>query len=91
MVMRLKEVVMNTIKERFNKLLETKEKAKTNLVQLETKRDSAKEALDAIEKEWKENWGINSYEEAQSKISEMEQEIESTLSKCEEFLEKVGV
>lgn len=82
---------MSTVKERFNELLEKKEKAKTQLVQLETKKESAKESLDAIEKDWKENWDINSYEEAQAKVAEMESEIESTLSKCEEYLSKVGV
>ena len=82
---------MSTVKERFNQLLEKKEKAKTQLVQLQTKRDSAKESMTAIETDWKENYSIASYEEAKEKIAEMENQIDTTLSKCEEYLGKVGV
>ena len=77
------------IKERFQQLLDKREAAKTQLVQLQTKKESATESMQEIEKEWKEKWEVNSFEEAQSKMKEMEQEISETITECEKFLEKV--
>lgn len=82
---------MSTIKERFDKLVEKRENLKTQIVQLETKIDSARESMEAIEKEWKEQFGISSYEEAKEKLDSMERDIDATLTKCETYLEKVGV
>ena len=81
---------MATVKERFDALLEKKKSAETQIVQLKTRKDSAQESMTSIENEWKES-GIGSYEEAKEKVAQMENEIDATLTKCEEYLEEVGV
>ena len=77
------------VRERFDQLVQKRDNAKTQIVQLETKIDSTKESISQIESNWKEKYGINSVEEAEAMCSKLEEEITDILDKCEKYLDKV--
>ena len=80
-----------TVKERFDALVKKRDETKTTIVQLQTKIDSANESISNLEKELKDKWNLNSYEEAKAKRDELERQINETLTKCEDYLSKVEV
>lgn len=77
------------VKQKFDRLVEKRDEAKTQIVQLETRIESTKESISQIETEWKEKYGINSPEEAEQICSKLEEEINGILEKCEKYLDKV--
>lgn len=79
------------IKQRFEALTKKRDEAKAQQIQLNTKIDSAKDTIAEIENEWKEKYGINSFEEAKQMVLKMEAEITDTLDKCQEYLDQAGV
>jgi len=79
------------IKKRFDELVKKKEETKTQIVQIETRLQSTEESIKSIEADWKEKWDINSVEEAQQEVDRLSKEIDSIMSKCEAYLNKVGV
>jgi DNA repair exonuclease SbcCD ATPase subunit len=71
--------------ERFSQIKKSIETAKTN-------RDKAEGAKQKIEEQWKEEYNIDSLEDAENKIKELEEEIESDKKKLEKMysqLEKI--
>ena len=80
-----------TVKERFDRLVKKRDELNTRLVQLSTKLESTKESISNIETMWKDQYGLNSYEEVIAEEKRLSEEIEQTLNKCEAYLSKVGV
>ena len=78
-------------KKRFDELKKKRDEAKAEVIQLETKSQSANESMESIVNQWKDEYGISTYEEAKAKADEMAKQLDDTLSKCEEFLSKAGV
>jgi DNA repair exonuclease SbcCD ATPase subunit len=71
--------------ERFSQIKKSIEIAKTN-------RDKAEGAKQKIEEQWKSDYDLDSLEEAENKIKELEEEIDSDKKKLEKMyaqLEKV--
>jgi len=79
------------IKQRFDELVKKRDDTKTQIVQLETRIQATTESIESIEKDWKEKWGLNSVEEVQAEVDRLANEIDSIVTKCENYLNKVGV
>ena len=81
---------MSTVKERFDELVAKRDSLKTQKIQLEAKISSTKETMKDIEDQWKNDFNVNSYEEAVMLESQITQQIDSTMDVCEEYLKGVG-
>lgn len=79
---------LGDVKKRFEELSSEKEACKARVIQLETKIDVAEKEKDNALKALKEQFGLDSVEEANAKVSQLESEIEAELAECEEYLEK---
>lgn len=77
---------MEEMKERFRELTEKRDKLKEEQVELSGKLSVLKEREEALLKELKEKYNLNTLEEAETEVQRLSEEIEEALAKAEESL-----
>lgn len=77
---------MEEMKERFRELTEKRDKLKEEQVELSGKLSVLKEREEALLKELKEKYNLNTLEEAETEVQRLSEEIEEALAKAEASL-----
>lgn len=79
---------MEEMKERFRELTEKRDKLKEEQVELSGKLSVLNEREGALLKELKEEYNLNTLEEAETEVQRLSEEIEEALAKAEESLKE---
>lgn len=77
---------INSLKKRFEELTNQKSALESEKIQLTTKEQVLQEEIEKLTNQLKEEFDLNSLEEAQSKIQELYTEIDKALSEAESKL-----